>query len=207
MYWKKKFLKYNILIPLNVKAFEEFTKEETEEYFSWYVKKIPERVQYLSTYSGVLLDFSVNSLVDIWAWFIKSAEIEKTPQIRIKELKEQLKGQPKEITDASLRENREQLTLETMYIARDIAMYYGEVFVRNNKPLYWGYHTDINKDSFANRPLIMGFEDRDYSPPFQFNIDPVFFVEGYAGGVLFNDTYPTELIEGYKKMQKNVHNP
>ena len=207
MYWRKKFLKYDILIPLNVKAFEEFTKEETEEYFKWFVNKIPERVQYLSAYSGVLLDFSVNSLVDIWAWFIKIAEIEKTPQIRIKELKEQLKGQPKEIADAMLQENREQLTLETMYIARDIGMYYGEVQVRNNKSLYWGYHTDINEDSFANRPLIKGFEDRNYSPPFQFDSDPVFFVQCCAEGVLVDSTYPTELLEGYQKMQKNIHNP
>lgn len=174
MYWRKKKLKYNILIPIIVKPFEEFTKQETQEYFDWYISKIPERVQYLSTYSGVILDYSLDSLVNIWVWFIKIAEKEKTPKIRIKELKEQLKGLPKDIADAILQENREQLTLETIYIARDIALYYGEVYVRNNKPLYWGYHTDINKDSFANRPLIMGFEDRDYTPPFQFNIDPVF---------------------------------
>lgn len=206
MYWKKKILKYDILIPSNVKAFEEFTKEEIDEYFKWFVNKIPERVTYLSTYSGVCLDFSVNSLVDIWDWFIKTAEIEKTPQIRMKELKEQLKGQPKEIADATLKENREQLTLETMYIARDIAMYYGEVFVRNNKSLYWGYHTDVKADSFANRPLIMGFEDRNYSPYFQFHSDPVFFVQCCAEGILVDSTYPTELLEGYQKMQKNVHN-
>lgn len=89
---------------------------------------------------------------------------------------------------------------------RDIAMYYGEVEIRNNNALYWGYHTDIKEDSFANRPLIIGYEDRDYNPPFQFHSDPDFFVQCCAKGLLVNYTYPSELLEGYQKMQKNVHN-
>jgi len=206
MYWQKKKATYDILIPENTKPFEEFSKTETEEYFSWYINKIPERAQYLSLFSSILLDHSVESLVGIWSWFIKIAKKEKTPAIKITELKMQLKGQPKEFIDSIIQENKEQLSLETMYIARDIAMYFGEVAVKNNKALYWGYHTDIKKDSFANRPLVMGYEDRSFTPPYKFYIDPDFTVQSFANGILSNSTYSTELLEGYQKMQKSVHN-
>lgn len=206
MYWKKKKLKYEILVPTILKPFEDFTEQETQEYFDWYISKIPERIQILAAYSGVILDYSPESLVDIWTWFIKNVEIEKTPKVRIEELKKQLQGQPKDYMDSVLKENEQQLSLESMYILRDIAMYIGEVDVRNNNALYWGFHTDVHLDSFANRPIIMGYEDRDYTPPFKFHSDPLFFAQCCAEGILVKQTYPTELLEGYQKMQKNVHN-
>ena len=209
MYWRKRELNYNILIPEipeRAKSLDDLTPQEAEEFFNWYIGKIPERVQYLSSYSGIALDYSVDSLVDIWAWFLGIVEIEKTPPARMSELKKDLGGMPRDMANEVLKEHARQPTLESMYIAKDIGMYDGEVSVRNNNALYWGYHTDVKKDSFANRPLVMGYEDRNFDPPWQYYDDPDFFVTGCAESASMGLAYPTQLLEGYEKMQKGVHN-
>ncbi len=86
---------------------------------------------------------------------MKIAVIEKTPKAKIKEVKDQLKNQPKEMNEDVLNEQAKQFSLETEYIIRDIAMYFGEVYVKNNTSIKWGYHTDVKLDSFANMPLLL----------------------------------------------------
>ena len=104
MYWQKKSLNYDIVIPPISKPFEKFNLSETETYFKWYMDQLCNRIKYLQDYSNTVLNFSVDSLVDIWGWFLKVAEIEKTPKIKMNEVKRQLKGQPKEIVEAVLKE-------------------------------------------------------------------------------------------------------
>ena len=87
MYWHKKKIDYDILIsPIN-KQFKNFTKKEAESYFEWYKNQLNPRIEYLRKYSGVDLDYSVNSLVDIWGWFLKIAETEKAPKAKTEEVK------------------------------------------------------------------------------------------------------------------------
>ena len=85
------------------------------------------------------MDYSVNSLVDIWGWFLKIAETEKASKSKTEEVRNRLKSQPKEIIEDVLNEQSRQFSLETEYIIRDIAMYFGEVYVKNNSSIAWGY--------------------------------------------------------------------
>lgn len=206
MYWKRKKLAYNILIPPINKPFAEFTLKETECYFQWHINHIDERVIYLSDFSGITLDYTVESLVDIWRWFLEIAEIEKTPKRKINELEKQLGKIPKEIADTILTEQKEHFTLQTEYIIRDIAMYFGQVYVKNNPSISWGYHTDINKDSFANMPLLVGFEDRDFNPPFKVEFEPIFIVHGIACNIFDKEQNTTDLKEMYLNWQRMVFN-
>lgn len=205
-YWRKKKVNYHILIPPLSKPFEEFTPREAEEFFKWYKSRLGTRIEYLRNYSGVDLNYSVDSLIDIWTWFLEIAEIEKTPVIKMKELRRELRGQPKEIAEAVLNEQSRQFSLETEHIIRDIAMYFGEVCVRNNPSISWGYHTDKKKDSFANMPLLVGFEDRDFTPPFKAHFDPTFMIRGTAYALFDGDQKPDDLVELYDKWQRLVHN-
>lgn len=206
MYWKKKDIDYNILVPPILKPFEQFTKKEVSEYFSWYKKQINKRIEYLQSVSNVNLNYSSESLVNIWEWFLKRAETEKTPKSKLAEIKKELKGQPKEITEAILFENQEQFSLETEYIIYDIAMYFGEVCIHNNQSLSWGYHTDVTRDSFANRPLLVGFEDRDYNPPFKAHFDLNFIVRGIACNIFDGDQDKKDLLNIYDKWKRMIHN-
>ena len=54
---KKKDLKYDILVPIYVKSFEEFSEQETKIYFDWYISKIQGRIEYISNFSGIPLDY------------------------------------------------------------------------------------------------------------------------------------------------------
>lgn len=130
MYWHKKKIDYDILIPPINKQFKNFTKKEAESYFEWYKNQLNPRIEYLRKYSGVDLDYSVNSLVDIWGWFLKIAETEKAPKAKTEEIRNRLKSLPKEIIEDVLNEQSRQFSLETEYIIRDIAMYFGEVYVK-----------------------------------------------------------------------------
>ena len=206
MYSCKKKLDYDILIPPFDKPFKEFTPEEAESCFLWYKGQLKPRIDYLRNYSGVELDYSVNSLVKIWSWFLKIAVIEKTPKAKVEEVRKQLKDQPKEITERILNERSRQFSLETEYIIRDIAMYFGEVYVKNNPSISWGYHTDIKADSFANMPLLTGFEDRDFTPPFKAHFEPVFMVHGVACNLFDKDWANEDLLLLYNKWQRMVYN-
>lgn len=206
MYWEKNKLTYDLLIPPINKPFEAFSKHEAENYFRWYIGKLNERVVYLQEFSGVSLDYSVDSLNDIWAWFLKNAEIEKTPKEKLCEIKKQLKKQPNEIRNVVLKEQSEQFSLQTEYIIRDIAMYFGEVFVKNNSSISWGYHCDIKKDSFANMPLLVGFEDRNFNPPFKAELEPCFFVRRVACNIFDGDQKKDDLSDIYETWQRMVFN-
>lgn len=202
MYWNKKILNYDILIPPLSKPFDMLSLEEATNYFEWYINCIPKRIEYLRRVSNLQLDFSSESLVPLWNWLLKHAEIENTPKARLKEFNSQIKAMPYDIANTVLKENETQFSLQTEYILRDIAMYFGEVCVKNNQAIYWGFHTDTEKDSFANMPILMGFLDRDFSPPFQAEFDPTFTVRCIACNIFDGDATKQDLKYMYDKWQR-----
>ena len=206
MCWRNKKFTYDALIPPFDKPFENFTPEEAKKYFEWFTDQLNSRVEYLRSYSNIDLDYSVSSLVDVWDWFLNNAKIEKTPKSRLKQLDLELKNLPNEIRGEVLKEQSEQFTHETECIMLDIAMYFGEVYVRNNNSITWGYHTDIHLDSFANMPLLVGFEDRDFTPPFKTHFELSFTVKGLAYNIMDNDAKKEDLLEMYNKWQRMVFN-
>lgn len=113
-------------------------------------------------------------------------------------------GKPDDLTKTILKEQSIQLTLESEYMIRDIAMYFGEVLVKNHCSLYWGYHTKTKKDSFANLPLLMGFEDRDFNPPFHASFDPVFIVQGFARRLIDHEENQHDLVRMYEKWKRMI---
>lgn len=202
MYWNKKKLKYDILIPPLSKPLDMLSLEEATNYFEWYINSIPTRIEYLKRISNLQLDLSPESLIPLWSWFLKQAEIENTPKAKLEELNSQIKAIPYDIASTVLEENKTQFSLQTEYILRDIAMYFGEVCVKNNQAIYWGFHTDAGKDSFANRPILMGFLDRDFSPPFQAEFDPTFTVRCIACNLFDGDASKQDLKRMYDKWKR-----
>lgn len=199
MFWNKKNIVYDILIPPLDKPFSEFSYAEAKSFFDWYIDNIPHRIEYLQSFSKINLDLSVDSLETIWDWFLSNASIEKTPSPRLDKIKSQLINLPNEIAKSIIDENSIQFTLQTEYILRDIAMYFGEVCVQNSKTIYWGFHTDLAKDSFANKPLLMGFCDRDFTPPFKTSFDPEFTVHNIACNLFDGDADKADLRNMYNK--------
>lgn len=174
---------YNpLIIPIN-KPFSKLNEEEAEEYFAWFISHVDERSDYLRKKVSEslnlpieLLDFSMESLIFIWRWFLKVAEINKTPKYLLHNIRKELKadGHTKEFIKDTVRQHSLELNVFSRYVIRDIGMYVGKMFVTNFPALRWDYHTDTNKDSFANMPQIFGFVDAEYSPPFEPQFEPIF---------------------------------
>ena len=202
MFWQKKRLNYDVLIPPIVKPFDKFTKAETEAYFNWFKDQIPRRVEYLQSFSGIHLDYTVNSLEAVWGWFLSIARIEKTTASKLKMIKNQIAALPFEIRKAVLSEQSQQFTLETEYILNDIAIYFGAVIIYNNPKISWGYHREKRLDSFANMPILVGFEDKDFTPPFKCHFELNFMIRGLADRIFDGDHDRKDLLELYNKWRR-----
>ena len=72
-----------------------------------------------------------------------------------------------------VRPKSRRLTLETEYILRDIGMYLGETFRKNNPHIDWAYYTQPRRDFFVNHPLLKGFVDRTFDQPFEACFEPI----------------------------------
>ena len=190
MHWKPEHLSYGICIPPLTKNIYELTHEETETYFSWYMNILPQRIAYLSEICAAELkcdrselDLSAESLRILWRWFLKAAKTETAP------------------TSSDPR-HRKQLTLQTEYILRDVGMYLGETFRTNHSSLRWGYYEEPRSDVFVNRPVIIGFEDRRYTPPFKAVFEPIHMARVQAVRIIDHRGREDDLFELYRKWEQ-----
>ena len=190
MRWNPEHLTYNICIPPITRNFCEMTHDETEAYFSWFMGVIPQRIAYLSeTCAAQLkcdrseLDMSPTSLCVLWRWFLQVMEVEEAP-------------------NSTSSRPQKQLTLQTEYILRDMGMYLGETFVLNHKSLHWGYYETPRSDFFVNRPVITGFEDRRYTPPFKAVFEPINMVRVQALKSMSKPSNENDLIELFVNWEK-----
>lgn len=193
MYWEKRKLDYKILIPPISKPFEDFNVQEAKSFFEWHINQIPSRIKYLGEISSCKLDKTLQSMVSLWQWFLNCAEVENTPKKRMAELKQALEKSP--FSQDILGESKVQFSLKTEYMIRDIGMYVGQFFVENSNKLYWSYHTDTDKDSFANIPLISGFMDFEINPPFPMQFEPNHMVGVVASNIFDQSQNVTDLFD------------
>ena len=177
---------YIPLIFPDDKSFKEMNKAEAQAYFDWFTSHVDERSEYLrkKVSEGLKipmesLDFSMESLILIWRWFLENAELQKTPKSVLRDLRKELKanGQPEEFIEYMIREHSAELSIFSRYVIIDIGMYVGKMFVTNFQTLRWDYYTDNKRDSFFNRPQIFGFVNFNYDPPFKQRFDPIHFAE------------------------------
>lgn len=190
-----------LIIPVD-KPFEELNKAEAKVYFDWFISHVDERSEYIrqKVSEGLnipigSLDFSIESLIFIWRWFLKIAELKRTPKAVLNDIRKELKanGEPKEFIEDMVREHSIELNVFSRYVIRDIGMYVGKMFVTNFQTLRWDYHTDTKKDSFANMPQIFGFVDLNYNPPFEEQFEPIHYTEMQASNLFDNSQNENDL--------------
>ena len=122
---ENKMARYEPLVPPFSKATVDFDLQETKAYFQWYMEHVDERCRYLTTIVSSELhckksvfDFTFNSLIPLWRWFLKDAEV---------------------VFDEN---NNSLLSAYSTMILRDIGMYIGEVFIHQYAGfLKWAYVT------------------------------------------------------------------
>lgn len=206
MLWREKAFDYSFLVPPLKKPINTFTAAEAESFYVWFRKQIPGRINYLSTrcaeYLGLSqekIDLSPNSLMLVWKWFLKIAEVERTPQQKLDHLMASYREYPYAFQEYLLNQQKEQFSLQTEYILRDIGMYIGEVFTKENPAIRWGYYTRPKTDFFVNKPLLLGFVDSRSTPPFQTEFEPIHMVGVQASNIWDKTHTDYDLLNLYQK--------
>lgn len=151
-------MQYNGMTPpFELISFEDMKKKQAEQYFVWYIDTIEQRIQNLEKYinltgTHMVLDKTPNSLIELWDWFSNHIEVCTKDE---QELMLELAMRPNWIK-AHIMSDRRKLSLNTIMIAVDISAYFGEVFIKNNPNIYWGYLSKPKKLHGVNRPRLLG---------------------------------------------------
>lgn len=185
-------------IPILDKPFSELTSEEAEEYFCAFTGAIDSRVQYLEVTSELDLDYSADSLAEVWRWFLAVALTEEAPLPKKKKRKWWQKKKETEPPAEPPKNGGLRLTFDTECALWDISVYFGEVLVRNHPSLTWGYHTEA---PFANMPILMGFEDRTADPPEKRWFEPFSMLREEAGRIFTNTQNEDDLYRLYREWE------
>lgn len=202
MIWRKKRFEYEIAIPPLKKPIDQLSKTEAQAYFDWYMGILDERIRYLQRMSKIELDFSSDSFLSLWRWFLKNAEVEDTPKEVLKQLEEDYANHP--LKNHILAGSTKRLSVQTEYMIRDIGMYLGEAFVDNYPSIYWGFYTKPKRDFFVNRPLLLGFPNEIFpekkGPPFE----PIHMVSVQAAKLCSKNALSDDLFCIYTRWSKKI---
>ena len=214
MYWLKRMkltkdVKYDMPIPPTGLDFFSMTARQGKEHFEWFMDRIPERMDYLTArcakdldLSVSELDYSAESLILIWRWFLKTARMEKTPKEEIEKMKEGAK-----IFGESFI-NRTQFTATTEYIIRDIGMYVGQCFVLNYPQLYWSYEkkgrSRVHVSVTVNQPFVGGFRVHYKGIEGDERFAVIHMVHVQAANFYDQTQKETDLYKIYKYWENNI---
>ena len=171
------------------------SEEETQLYFEWYTSIIEERIDYLRSYSNIRLDFTSRSLIKLWDWFLKNAKIEPTPQARLDEVERVYREANSPFVREASKILSVQFSTESEYMIQDIAMYWGQVFVKNHPEIYWSYYTKPKTDVFRNSPVLLGFPNAEFPDRPGVAFCPGYMVKVQASRLFRNVAYKKDLYE------------
>ena len=138
---------------------EEMKKKQVEQHFNWYMTQIEGRIKQLNEFinlenKNVVLDKTPESLIDLWEWFQGHIEYEDKTE---EEINKSCEGQPEWFQEI-LRKSTKKMTLLTMALAEDIAIYFSETMIHNHPQVHWGYLMKPKKLDGAKLPILLGFE-------------------------------------------------
>lgn len=157
-----------LLTPFETVPFEEMNKKQVVQYFDWFMDTKAERIRYLEEYvhkkgGKVAFDYSPESLIDLWIWFKDKIVWEEKTQ---EEIEEELRITPEQFRH-HVTENTKKLSIQTLMIGVDIAVYFGECVIKNNPTIYWGYLMKPKKLVDVKKPSLMGFKNGDTIFPYR----------------------------------------
>ena len=152
-------LQYQLMeLPIQGKSYENMTKKEATVMYNWFLNEIPNRIQLLTKYydfdnfgKNKRLDYSPESLISIWEWFIpkiESRELTNGERVIYNTVMPQW---------AQIGIPTKMFTVGCMSVSVDIAIYLAEVFIRNNEEISWGIKYSPKSFLDVNRPILKGF--------------------------------------------------
>lgn len=193
-------VKYDLLVPPLGLDFYNMTPKQAKENFEWFISKIPERMEYFRNRCASdlkipveTLDYSPESLIVVWRWFLKTARMEKTPKDELDKMKEGAKVFGESFI------NWEQFTIASQFIMRDIGMYIGHTYILNYPQLYWHYYTKPKNEFNAKQPVIAGFRVKVMDKEGDAVFNPIKAAEGQAANFYEKKQKETDLYDAFMK--------
>lgn len=194
--------RYEILIPPCNLDYDNWTKKQAEEYLNWFVAHVPERAAYvLKKATGKSLPegpIPPEVLLHVWKWFLRVATTEPVPEEEQEAQRAAFGHFGEDFID------KEQLSLQTEFIIRDIAMLMSAVFTTNYPVLYWGFDSKPKRYLFINQPVLKGFLNLDYEKPFADVFPPEHMVHVQAARILLHSAHPKDLFNLFQWWRKNI---
>jgi len=146
--------------PFEMKPFKDMTKKEAQSHFDWYVGEIPNRVELLknaySATSGIDkadLDYSSESLIKLWQWYINNADVEeKSEEAKNLEIEQYPEWIQKNLSN-------KKISIGWMSIAMDIAIYFAECFIKEYSNIVWSFVSKPKSLAYINKPVLVGFKN------------------------------------------------
>ncbi|HJV45161.1 MAG TPA: hypothetical protein VJ824_05470 [Bacillota bacterium] len=183
--------------PFPIKSFKEMNKKEAQLHFDWFIEQIPRRMKQLKdvfTLSGENadeLDFSVDSLVKLWTWFIPKVIMAlKTEQ----ELMAEHQSTPDWLRNAI---KPEKISNKSLSIAMDIGIYFAECIRKSHAQIQWGLRTSPKSFISVNKPILLGFKNNK-------DMDSAIILNNQAIKVSQGEKNPTALYDLYKVWEKFI---
>lgn len=207
---RNKDIEYDMDFPPTGIDYDSWDKHTADRYFKWFIEQIPIRMEYFQKrvaddlkIEKLLLDYSPESLITVWDWYIKVAIIEDVPAETIKRIKQS----PAYNLFGESYINKEQLSLNSILIQRDIGMYLAQVFLKESPKLQWTYEHDPPskkvKNVFNNRPALTGFIGVNH--PYSF--EPIHMVGVQGISVLEGDAKKQDLFDLYNQYSEWLPKP
>lgn len=145
--------------PIEIRPFTDMTKKEAQDHFAWYIKEIPSRMKLLqntfSEMSGIAkeeLDYSPESLIKLWQWYVNNVEIEEKSE----EIKNNEREQYPQWIQANLSDKK--ISIGWMAVAMDIAIYFSECFIKEHSAIEWSFVSKPKNLAYINKPVLVGFK-------------------------------------------------
>lgn len=157
------------IAPFESTAFKELSNTEAEEYFKCYMSVKYKRINNLEKYINendnkkIVLDYSVQSLDNLWNWFKSQIELEDMTEADYQKICD---GKPKWLQER-IREEKTKVSIMTWCICQDIAVYFGEVMIKKHEALHWDYFVKPKNAINVKEPIVTGFMKGLYFSPFQ----------------------------------------
>lgn len=236
-------MQYDPMLPeCPKKNWRDMSPKEAKAFFDWFSAHIPAKMEQLRNIveategDAKKLDYSDESLVYLWRWYLDHIEIEDVPEEEIRtrceeqahalqELLRRKGGVTSEVTyqkfynEAYTAFKKQNLKPPWGLIAADIGIYLGECLIKRypDKKILWGYFTKPKLDINVNRPVLMGISGR-CAEKYNLSIDSgyIFNITEDLMGLLYlkaiksvedNQQNERDLLKHFRHLQGYLYSP
>lgn len=184
----------DIKIPVG-RTIKALTPKQAEKFFNAFIEMMPERIKYLQDYinktdSDIKLDYTKESLVDLWNWYIDKIEVmdlsSADTKKKIIEYPDYYKNESYPI----------KYSLTTYAIMVDIYIYLCEMLRKTDDAYIWRVKTNLKRYINYNLPELMN-EKGVWISPFGWRIP--FIINS-----VLQEKNPRRLLEEFEFYENNV---